>query len=142
MMQSNEYVDYDSYDYVVDGPNGMMEPIDDESGMMLVSGGTARHSTRILDINFDDPKIASMPKILLMGPRRGGKSSIQVCKLGALPPNVHVSKSPSSSSLFSEAGKGVREVVRSHSHTIFLFLFCNQSVSSFKRCHLMKHYSV
>jgi predicted AAA+ superfamily ATPase len=31
-----------------------------------------------MDINFDDPKIASMPKILLMGPRRGGKTSIQV----------------------------------------------------------------
>jgi hypothetical protein len=30
------------------------------------------------DIDFDDPAIASLPRILLMGPRRGGKTSIQV----------------------------------------------------------------
>jgi len=30
------------------------------------------------EVDFDDPKIASLPKILLMGPRRGGKTSIQV----------------------------------------------------------------
>jgi len=28
-------------------------------------------------IDFDDPKIANLPRILLMGPRRGGKTSIQ-----------------------------------------------------------------
>lgn len=48
------------------------------------------------EVDFDDPKIASLPKILLMGPRRGGKTSIQVrfvlcsrvswlvCKLGMI----------------------------------------------------------
>jgi hypothetical protein len=79
-MQSNEYSAYDSYDYVGGAAN---EPLDDESGMLMVPGA-GRDSTRTLDINFDDPKIASMPKILLMGPRRGGKSSIQVSLLGAL----------------------------------------------------------
>ena len=28
--------------------------------------------------SFDDPRIADLPRILLMGPRRGGKTSIQV----------------------------------------------------------------
>ncbi|OEU21355.1 ras-related GTP binding C, isoform CRA_a [Fragilariopsis cylindrus CCMP1102] len=31
----------------------------------------------ISPIDFNDPKIASLPRILLMGPRRGGKTSIQ-----------------------------------------------------------------
>ena len=30
-------------------------------------------------VDFNDPDIAALPRILLMGPRRGGKSSIQVC---------------------------------------------------------------
>eukprot|EP00542_Grammatophora_oceanica_P002074 CAMPEP_0194055024 /NCGR_PEP_ID=MMETSP0009_2-20130614/55329_1 /TAXON_ID=210454 /ORGANISM="Grammatophora oceanica, Strain CCMP 410" /LENGTH=388 /DNA_ID=CAMNT_0038703777 /DNA_START=42 /DNA_END=1205 /DNA_ORIENTATION=- len=30
-----------------------------------------------LDINFDNPTIAAYPRVLFMGPRRGGKSSIQ-----------------------------------------------------------------
>jgi hypothetical protein len=29
-------------------------------------------------VDFDDPEIAALPRILLMGPRRGGKTSIQV----------------------------------------------------------------
>jgi hypothetical protein len=29
-------------------------------------------------VDFEDPAIAALPKVLLMGPRRGGKSSIQV----------------------------------------------------------------
>jgi hypothetical protein len=77
MMQSNEYSAYDSYDYVGGASN---EPLDDESGMLLVAGAGGG-ATRTMDMNFDDPKIASMPKILLMGPRRGGKSSIQVSGL-------------------------------------------------------------
>lgn len=75
MMPSNEYSAYDSYDYVSGSANDPL--LDDESGMLLVPG-VGGGSTRTVDINFDDPKIASMPKILLMGPRRGGKSSIQV----------------------------------------------------------------
>jgi hypothetical protein len=30
------------------------------------------------EVDFDDPEIAALPRILLMGPRRGGKTSIQV----------------------------------------------------------------
>ena len=73
-MQSNEYSAYDAYDYVGGATN---EPLDDESGMLLVPGGISG-SARAMDANFEDPKIANMPKILLMGPRRGGKTSIQV----------------------------------------------------------------
>lgn len=73
-MQSNEYSAYDTYDYVGSTPN---ETLDDESGLLLVPGGITG-STRTIDANFEDPKIANMPKILLMGPRRGGKTSIQV----------------------------------------------------------------
>ena len=83
-MQSNEYSTYDTYDFVGTTTN---EALDDESGL-LVSGSSAAaasagglnasNRTAMMDINFEDPKIASMPKILLMGPRRGGKTSIQV----------------------------------------------------------------
>jgi hypothetical protein len=31
-----------------------------------------------MDTNLDDPNISSLPRVLLMGPRRGGKTSIQV----------------------------------------------------------------
>jgi hypothetical protein len=30
------------------------------------------------DFDFDDPRIANLPRILMMGPRRAGKTSIQV----------------------------------------------------------------
>lgn len=33
------------------------------------------------DVDFDDPKIASLPRLLMMGPRRSGKTSIQVSLL-------------------------------------------------------------
>ena len=71
-MQSNEYsayddaLDYDQYPLTVDTP--------EDDGLLVVPGQPGRP----LDINFDDPKISSMPRILLMGPRRGGKTSIQV----------------------------------------------------------------
>jgi hypothetical protein len=68
-MQSNEYSDYDAYDYV-----GTAADPHEEDGLLVVPGQPGRP----VDINFDDPKIAGMPKILLMGPRRGGKTSIQV----------------------------------------------------------------
>jgi hypothetical protein len=35
-------------------------------------------------VDFDDPKIASLPRILLMGPRRSGKTSIEVSVCCAL----------------------------------------------------------
>lgn len=67
-MQSSEYSGYDAYDYVGD----TVDP-HEEDGMLVVPGQPGRP----MDIDFDDPKIASMPRILLMGPRRGGKTSIQ-----------------------------------------------------------------
>lgn len=30
------------------------------------------------EVDFDDPRIANLPRILMMGPRRAGKTSIQV----------------------------------------------------------------
>jgi hypothetical protein len=38
------------------------------------SGGSSGSTSS----SFDDPRIADLPRILLMGPRRGGKTSIQV----------------------------------------------------------------
>ena len=73
-MQSNEYNAYDEYDYVATTASDHHPPEDD--GMLLVQQGGG--AGRPIDINFEDPKIASMPRILLMGPRRGGKTSIQV----------------------------------------------------------------
>ena len=70
-MQSDEYGGYDSYDFVGSGD------AHDDEGMLLVPGQPGRPA----DANFDDPKVASMPKILLMGPRRGGKTSIQVSEM-------------------------------------------------------------
>ena len=32
----------------------------------------------LVSVDFEDPAIASLPRVLLMGPRRGGKTSIQV----------------------------------------------------------------
>jgi hypothetical protein len=34
------------------------------------------------DVDFDDPRIANLPRILMMGPRRAGKTSIQVSEYG------------------------------------------------------------
>jgi hypothetical protein len=33
------------------------------------------------DVDFDDPIVAALPRVLLMGPRRGGKTSVLVCPL-------------------------------------------------------------
>mmetsp|Transcript_15211 Transcript_15211/g.23663 ORF Transcript_15211/g.23663 Transcript_15211/m.23663 type:complete len:455 (-) Transcript_15211:183-1547(-) len=39
--------------------------------------GVASEAGHSQDIDFDDPKIANLPRVLLMGPRRSGKTSIQ-----------------------------------------------------------------
>eukprot|EP00562_Extubocellulus_spinifer_P009370 CAMPEP_0178501682 /NCGR_PEP_ID=MMETSP0696-20121128/17088_1 /TAXON_ID=265572 /ORGANISM="Extubocellulus spinifer, Strain CCMP396" /LENGTH=646 /DNA_ID=CAMNT_0020130663 /DNA_START=115 /DNA_END=2055 /DNA_ORIENTATION=- len=41
------------------------------------SGSGSSGGSGSADDSFDDPRIADLPRILLMGPRRGGKSSIQ-----------------------------------------------------------------
>ena len=69
-MQSGGEYGYDGYgDY-----GGSTTDQLDEEGLLVVPGQPGR----FIDVNYDDPKISSMPKILLMGPRRGGKTSIQV----------------------------------------------------------------
>ena len=65
----------DAYDF--DGGEPLVEGADDpqqQQGDVDIRGRPF-HSQ---EVDFDDPKIASLPKILLMGPRRGGKTSIQV----------------------------------------------------------------
>ena len=39
------------------------------------------------EVDFDDPSIAALPRVLLMGPRRAGKTSIQVRHIYT---NIHV----------------------------------------------------
>jgi hypothetical protein len=63
--------DYDAYDDdYVDGAN--------------VTGSNTNEFLQLSDehqqpeVDFDNPIIASLPRIILMGPRRGGKTSIQV----------------------------------------------------------------
>ena len=88
-MQSNEYISaYDDYnDYQ------QQNVVDNNSGMLIVEGSQGGHQDMMDDglavglensnaasVDFNDPKIASLPRILLMGPRRGGKTSIQVRK--------------------------------------------------------------
>lgn len=67
------YGDY-GYDETDNDPNE-----ESEFAMGEDVGGSV--SEVIDDIDFDDPRIANLPRILLMGPRRAGKTSIQVCRL-------------------------------------------------------------
>ena len=62
-----------------DQPNALDAPDDDglnNNGFAptYLGGG---HLPSEEKINFDDPRIASLPRILMMGPRRAGKTSIQ-----------------------------------------------------------------
>ena len=54
-------------------------------------GAALEQSHYTQDVDFDDPKIAALPRVLLMGPRRGGKSSIQVSSRGDTGVNNSVS---------------------------------------------------
>lgn len=77
-MQSDGYGAYDdvvdAYDSYVNTTGGEIGHLigEDDRGLLVQHVGGNPPS------NFDDPKIASLPRILLMGPRRGGKTSIQV----------------------------------------------------------------
>jgi len=89
MMQCNEfngafddYNDYQQQNIVVGQDFGSAQV---ESVSIDTTGGNVNdlvESTRIesnaASIDFNDPNIARLPRILLMGPRRGGKTSIQV----------------------------------------------------------------
>jgi hypothetical protein len=96
MMQSNEYKyssaydDYNDYQQqdvdntgmlIMEGSSGLQgsTPIELIGGGMDEQGGLiGLENSHAAAIDFNDPKIASLPRILLMGPRRGGKTSIQV----------------------------------------------------------------
>jgi hypothetical protein len=67
----NEYSDDDGYDMHAAGGDDMLG---DDEGPLFLSGQEAFTAS----VNFDDPDISSLPRVLLMGPRRGGKTSIQV----------------------------------------------------------------
>jgi len=89
MMQSNEYSSvYDDYNgssgqQVLQSESspaannnmigGILEDDDQGDGGL----GMENNNAATAAIDFNDPKIASLPRILLMGPRRGGKTSIQ-----------------------------------------------------------------
>jgi hypothetical protein len=61
--------DYDTYEDVFD------TAADDKSPLFLPTAV----EEPLISIDFEDPAIAALPRVLLMGPRRGGKTSIQVC---------------------------------------------------------------
>jgi hypothetical protein len=66
----NEYSDDDGYDmHAASGGE-----LGDDEGPLFLSSQEAFTAS----VNFDDPDISSLPRVLLMGPRRGGKTSIQV----------------------------------------------------------------
>lgn len=66
----------DAYDF---GGTTMYEGENIESTDNLGNRSLAREA----EVDFEDDKISSLPKILLMGPRRGGKTSIQVGSAGS-----------------------------------------------------------
>jgi len=93
-MQSNEYISaYDDYNHYQQGIDDAGMLIMDESSGFRGQGAASSsmnigegadegglmglESGNSAGIDFNDPKIASLPRILLMGPRRGGKTSIQ-----------------------------------------------------------------
>jgi hypothetical protein len=91
MMESTDYGHYDdSYNEYVGGHHegnySANEGNDNNSGLIGESSGPLRHppdgivasGDGGINKDNDDPRILSLPRILLMGPRRGGKTSIQV----------------------------------------------------------------
>ena len=69
----NDYDDYDD-DY------HHQHDVADEPPMLPTDGAAAQQQQQQQqpEVDFDDPAVAVLPRILLMGPRRGGKTSIQV----------------------------------------------------------------
>ena len=83
MEHTYDVVD-DTYDsYLISGGDGggqqheMMMGGDPMTTIGGVSDGGMNNNNN--NSNYDDATIAALPRILLMGPRRGGKTSIQVC---------------------------------------------------------------
>ena len=67
----NDYYQNSDYDF-----GGPVDPGNEENIVSpeAVPGGLRART----EVDFNDSKIGTLPKILLMGPRRGGKTSIQV----------------------------------------------------------------
>lgn len=71
-------MDYSSFNEVVEdiGEGGLMDTdLQSGGGGPLFLANSTHDTTDAVD--FDDPQIAALPRVLLMGPRRGGKTSIQ-----------------------------------------------------------------
>jgi hypothetical protein len=60
--------DYDTYEDVFDTAP------DDKSPLFSPTAA----EEPLITVDFEEPSIAALPRVLLMGPRRGGKTSIQV----------------------------------------------------------------
>ena len=69
----NEYGDYDD-DFDPVGPVGGLMTADDQPFFLQPHDDMLPQ-----DVDFDDPAVVALPRVLLMGPRRSGKTSIQVC---------------------------------------------------------------
>jgi hypothetical protein len=82
MIESNDFSPLeDSYsDYIEGGHHDVHHSGDDDIGLSVLPG-LSSGVVAVDAMNFEDPKIALLPRVLLMGPRRGGKTSIQVCSL-------------------------------------------------------------
>ena len=66
------------------GATGVLDPALEDGGLadssLLLSQSQLLQVTAN-DVDFEDPEIAALPRVLLMGPRRGGKTSIEVRKV-------------------------------------------------------------
>lgn len=68
--------DYETYEDVFESTDRL-----EEKGPLFPSPDTEEP---LISVDFEDPAIASLPRVLLMGPRRAGKTSIQVRKSGVV----------------------------------------------------------
>jgi hypothetical protein len=67
--------DYDDYEDEYNANSNALVQTDEP--LLLPTDVTAMHQQS--NVDFEDPAVVALPRILLMGPRRGGKTSIQVC---------------------------------------------------------------
>lgn len=76
--------DFDAYEDVFEST----DRLEDKEPLFMPS----TQEEPLISVDFDDPEIASLPRVLLLGPRRGGKTSVQVspqspCPCFACPEN-------------------------------------------------------
>ena len=62
--------DYEAYEEIFESTDRL-----EEKGPLFLPQAAEEP---LISVDFEDPAIASLPRVLLMGPRRGGKTSIQV----------------------------------------------------------------